>query len=100
MFNGVIPILATPFHDDERVDLESWQRLIEFMTRLEVNGITILGVLGESNRLSDRERETLIGAAVSIGRRSRAGDRRQQPHGHPGGTRSSTGWPRISAQTL
>jgi 4-hydroxy-tetrahydrodipicolinate synthase len=65
MFNGVIPILATPFQDDERVDLESWQRLIEFMVRLEVNGITILGVLGESNRLSDRERETLIGAAVS-----------------------------------
>ena len=65
MFNGVIPILATPFHDDERVDLESWQRLIEFMMRLEVNGVTILGVLGESNRLSDRERETLIGAAVS-----------------------------------
>src|SRR5262245_4368582 len=65
MFRGVIPILATPFHDDERVDLESWQRLIEFMLRLEVNGITILGVLGESNRLTDRERETLIGAAVS-----------------------------------
>ena len=65
MFSGVIPILATPFHDDERIDLESWQRLIEFMVRIEVNGITILGVLGESNRLTDRERETLIGAAVS-----------------------------------
>ena len=65
MFHGVVPILATPFHDDEQVDLESWQRLIEFMLRLEVNGITILGVLGESNRLTDRERETLIGAAVS-----------------------------------
>jgi len=65
MFSGVIPILATPFHDDERLDLDSWQRLIEFMMRLEVNGITILGVLGESNRLTDRERETLIGAAVS-----------------------------------
>jgi len=65
MFRGVIPILATPFLDDERLDLESWQRLIEFMLRLEVNGLTILGVLGESNRLTDRERETLIGAAVS-----------------------------------
>jgi 4-hydroxy-tetrahydrodipicolinate synthase len=65
MFSGVIPILATPFHDDEGIDLESWQRLIEFMVRIEVNGITILGVLGESNRLTDRERETLIGAAVA-----------------------------------
>jgi 4-hydroxy-tetrahydrodipicolinate synthase len=65
MFSGVIPILATPFHDDESLDLESWHRLLEFVVRLGVNGVTILGVLGESNRLTDRERETLIGAAVS-----------------------------------
>jgi 4-hydroxy-tetrahydrodipicolinate synthase len=65
MFHGVVPILATPFHDDEQVDLESWQRVIEFMMRLGVNGITILGVLGESNRLTDRERETLVGSAIS-----------------------------------
>jgi 4-hydroxy-tetrahydrodipicolinate synthase len=65
MFHGVVPILATPFHDDAQVDLESWQRVIEFMMRLGVNGITILGVLGESNRLTDRERETLVGSAIS-----------------------------------
>jgi 4-hydroxy-tetrahydrodipicolinate synthase len=63
-FQGVIPILATPFHDDERIDLESWQRLLEFMIELDVDGITILGVLGESNRLNDHERETLIKRAV------------------------------------
>jgi 4-hydroxy-tetrahydrodipicolinate synthase len=61
---GVIPILATPFDDEERLDLDSWQRLIEFMTALDIDGITILGVLGESNRLSDHERETLIRRAV------------------------------------
>ena len=66
MFHGVIPILATPFLDDEAIDLDSWQRMIEFMMRIEVDGITILGVLGESNRLNDRERETLVGAATSI----------------------------------
>jgi 4-hydroxy-tetrahydrodipicolinate synthase len=65
-FQGVIPILATPFHDDEGLDWESWQRLLEFMIGLGVDGITILGVLGESNRLSDRERETLIQNAVLI----------------------------------
>ena len=59
MFQGVIPILATPFRDDERLDLESWERMIAFMGRLKVNGITILGVLGESNRLTDREREVV-----------------------------------------
>ena len=63
-FQGVYPILATPFHDDESLDLESFDRLIRFMGRLRVDGVTILGVLGESNRLLDREREQLIETAV------------------------------------
>ena len=64
-FRGVIPILATPFADDESLDLQSWGRLIEFMVGLGVAGVTVLGVLGESNRLTDRERETLIQSAVT-----------------------------------
>jgi 4-hydroxy-tetrahydrodipicolinate synthase len=66
MFAGVIPILATPFQDDESLDLRSWQRLLEFMILIGVDGVTILGVLGESNRLSDAERHTLIEAAVAV----------------------------------
>jgi 4-hydroxy-tetrahydrodipicolinate synthase len=66
MFAGVIPILATPFREDESLDLSSWQRLLEFMMDLQVDGVTILGVLGESNRLSDEERQTLIEAAVTV----------------------------------
>ena len=64
-FTGVIPILATPFKDDESLDISSWQRMIEFMVDMNVDGITILGVLGESNRLSDHEREALIKTAVA-----------------------------------
>ena len=64
-FTGVIPILATPFRDDESLDLESWSRMIDFMARLGVDGITVLGVLGESNRLNDHERETLVRTAVA-----------------------------------
>lgn len=65
-FEGIIPILATPFRDDESLDLESWQRLLEFMIALGVDGVTILGVLGESNRLWDHEREALIRSAVKV----------------------------------
>ena len=68
-FSGVIPILATPFNEDESLDIGSWQRMIEFMVGLNVNGITILGVLGESNRLSDQEREALIKSAVATVKR-------------------------------
>ena len=65
ILQGVIPILATPFHDDETLDLDSWTRLIEFMIAVGVDGVTILGVLGESNRLRDEERAALIKAAVA-----------------------------------
>src|SRR4051812_44431057 len=68
-FGGVIPILATPFNDDESLDLESWQRLIEFMVGLGVDGITVLGVLGESTRLTDEERAQLVETAVSVVKR-------------------------------
>jgi 4-hydroxy-tetrahydrodipicolinate synthase len=60
----VIPILATPFHNDESLDTASLTRLIEFVAALGVNGVTLLGVLGESNRLTDAERSTLIRTAV------------------------------------
>lgn len=64
-FEGVYPILATPFDDREGLDIESFQRAIRFMAEIGVDGVTVLGVLGESNRLLDAERATLIRAAVS-----------------------------------
>jgi 4-hydroxy-tetrahydrodipicolinate synthase len=63
-FEGVFPILATPFHDDESLDLESMQRLVRFMRELGADGVTVLGVLGEANRLTDIERERIVDAAV------------------------------------
>ncbi|MFA7248021.1 MAG: dihydrodipicolinate synthase family protein [Dehalococcoidia bacterium] len=64
-FRGVFPILATPFHDDESLDLESMQRLVSFMARLGMDGVTVLGVLGESNRMTDADRARIITAAVT-----------------------------------
>jgi len=64
-FQGVFPILVTPFDAKEVVDLESFVRVVRFMAEIGVDGVTILGVLGESNRLVDSEREELIMAAVA-----------------------------------
>lgn len=64
-FEGVFPILATPFDESEGPDLESFDRLVRFMAGIGVQGVTILGVLGEANRLLDREREQLIRTAVA-----------------------------------
>jgi len=59
-FKGVYPILVTPFDEKENVDVESFVRVVRFMADIGVDGVTILGVLGESNRLVDSEREELI----------------------------------------
>lgn len=64
-FEGVYPILVTPFDEKENVDLESFVRVVRFMAEIGVDGVTILGVLGESNRMVDSEREQLIMAAVA-----------------------------------
>src|SRR5260221_13968766 len=59
-FEGVFPILATPFDDNENLDLESFDRLVRFIGGLGVDGITILGVFGEANPLLRRARVTLV----------------------------------------
>jgi 4-hydroxy-tetrahydrodipicolinate synthase len=63
-FEGVFPILVTPFDDEGNLDLASFDRTIRFMADIGVDGVTIIGVLGESNRMKDSEREQLIKTAV------------------------------------
>lgn len=63
-FHGVIPILATPFLEDESLDTASLERMIRFFGSMGIRAVTLLGVLGESNRMTDVERAALIAAAV------------------------------------
>lgn len=63
-FEGVFPILVTPFDASGDLDIASFDRLIRFMADAGVDGVTILGVLGEANRMVDEEREQLVRAAV------------------------------------
>ena len=64
-FEGVFPILITPFDEYEDLDLESLGRVVRFMADLGMDGVTVLGVLGEASRLTDAEREQVIKAAVA-----------------------------------
>jgi 4-hydroxy-tetrahydrodipicolinate synthase len=64
-FEGVFPILVTPFDARGGVDLDSFARVIRFAREVGVDGVTILGVLGEANRMVDAEREALIEGAVA-----------------------------------
>ena len=55
-FTGVHWMLATPFDEDEQVDLESTARLVEKARETGCNGVVTLGVTGEVARLTDKER--------------------------------------------
>jgi 4-hydroxy-tetrahydrodipicolinate synthase len=57
---GVWNIVPTPFHPDEELDLDSLRSLTDFVVGCGVDGMTILGVLGEGAKVSDRERSTVI----------------------------------------
>lgn len=52
---GVIPIAPTPFHPDGRVDEASIDRMTEFFVGAGSTGITILGQLGEAQKLDQAE---------------------------------------------
>lgn len=57
---GVYTIMPTPFHDDGRLDERSLARLTEFLIGLGVDGLTVLGFLGEAHKLSEAEQETVV----------------------------------------
>ncbi len=63
-FRGVFPILPTPFLPGETIDVASCGAMVRRMVEFAVDGITILGVLGEANRLTDGERAEVIEACV------------------------------------
>ncbi len=62
---GVWNIVPTPFHPDEGLDLDSLDTLTDFVVASGVDGMTILGVLGEAAKVSDAERSAIIGAVLA-----------------------------------
>src|SRR5262245_5743997 len=52
---GVYTISATPFTDTGEVDWPSVDRLVEFYLQCGVQGLTVLGMMGEAQKLGDQE---------------------------------------------
>ncbi|MCC7243181.1 MAG: dihydrodipicolinate synthase family protein [Acidobacteria bacterium] len=62
--SGVYNITPTPFSDDGAVDVESLQRLTAFTREKGVDGMTILGVLGEADKLTEAERDLVVRTTI------------------------------------
>lgn len=62
---GVIPICVTPFRPDGALDLESADRMVDFYLSCDVAGLTILGVMGEANKMTQAEAEAYAARVVA-----------------------------------
>ncbi len=58
--SGVYTISATPFADNDDLGLNSTQHLTDFYLEKGVSGITILGMMGEAQKLSVQEAGHLL----------------------------------------
>jgi 4-hydroxy-tetrahydrodipicolinate synthase len=57
---GVYAIAATPFDESGKVDYESIDHLVDFYSSAQVSGITVLGMMGEANKLSEEESDLVL----------------------------------------
>jgi 4-hydroxy-tetrahydrodipicolinate synthase len=57
---GVYNIMVTPFDGNDRIDEESLRSVVDFQVAKGAHGLTILGLLGEGQKLSDAERDFVI----------------------------------------
>ncbi|NIM51284.1 MAG: dihydrodipicolinate synthase family protein, partial [Gemmatimonadales bacterium] len=67
---GIYPIVPTPFSDSGAVDVDSIDKVTSFMVKRGVDGLAVLGALGEGHKLDDSERTQVIerfGAALPDG---------------------------------
>lgn len=63
-FSGVHTIMPTPFTEDGALDLASLETLTEFLINLGIDGVVVLGVLGEAPKLSQKEQDEVIETTV------------------------------------
>ena len=62
--SGIFNILATPFHPDGQIDFPSLTHLVNCQIEWGATGLTILGVLGESAKLTIEERQQVVEAVM------------------------------------
>ena len=65
--SGVFIISATPFTEDGVIDMDSLDRQVDFFVEKRVTGITVLGMMGEADKLMPEERRSVIDRVMARG---------------------------------
>jgi 1-pyrroline-4-hydroxy-2-carboxylate deaminase len=59
-WNGVFPALTTQFHEDQSLDIEATARHLELMIASGIQGVILLGSVGENTALEYSEKLTVL----------------------------------------
>jgi len=63
---GIYNIVPTPFDEAGAIDEPSLRRLVDFIIDTDVDGLTILGFLGEAAKLTETERAQVIDVTIEV----------------------------------
>ena len=61
---GTVPIIPTPFHDDETIDEDSLRSLIDFAVTSGIRAVCLPAYASEFYKLTDEERLLVVRIAV------------------------------------
>lgn len=64
--HGVMPVLTTPFGEDDALDAESFRRVVQDVCDLGVNAVMFPGFGSEHWKLSDTEKDELVQVARQV----------------------------------
>lgn len=67
--DGVVPVIPTPFNENEEIDFAALQPLVDFAVRSHATAICLPAYGSEFYKLSDAERDDLVGSAIRANRR-------------------------------
>lgn len=63
-WRGIHPIVPTAFRADGSFDPDSQRRLVDWLLQVGVQGVAILGFLGEAHKLTEQERSEVIETVI------------------------------------
>lgn len=63
-WKGVFPALLTPFTDDDKLDLDIFEKNLEAQVKAGVHGLILGGSLGEASTITENEKEELTEFSV------------------------------------
>jgi hypothetical protein len=64
-FEGVFPVVSTPFHDDGRCDAAALERLIDYVARAGADGAVYPAIASEFATLDLDERRAMVDVALA-----------------------------------